>query len=185
MFVMYDSVDLEAIPREPHAVAYYINGDYAHDRKEIESYFPHARLLSLSVTGDETVADGYDIERGDYRPEQAKRLFTTAKDGGIWRPCFYASLDLMPAVKGNLNGVVTNRSDVRLWVADYDGLPILALDHYDYDAHQFTDRALGRNLDESICQSSFFRSVPVHTPKILKTTVNIDVNVDTNEWKFS
>ena len=181
MFTMYDSVTEDVIPKEPHAVAAYINGQYANFEK-CRKMFPHARILTISVNGLDVIADAYDIEKGDYQPDETARLYQTAKAHGIWRPCFYAQLDgTMPAVKADLNKIVgLQRADVRLWVAYYNGQPDLPPG---YDAHQFTDRALGRNLDESICADTFFRAAK---PEIKKPAepwrAEITVNTDDGEW---
>lgn len=161
MFFMYDSVDLDQIPAEPHAVAAYLNGHYANVDAAREK-FPHARILTISVAGD-VAADCYDVEQGDYTPEDVPRLYQIAHGQGVWRPCFYASLENgMQQVKEQLNRVVTERADIRLWVAYYNGVQDLPAG---YDAHQFTDKALGRNLDESICADTFFKPAEKPAPK--------------------
>jgi hypothetical protein len=200
MFTMYDSVTIDEIPAAPHAVAAYINGKYANADAARER-FPHARILTISVEGD-VAADCYDIENGDYNPADAPRLLKIAQDAGIWRPCFYADLSNMPAVKIALKGTV--RTDIRLWVAAYAGTSLsdaAGLLAQGYDAHQFETNALGRNLDESLCDSDFFRpitkteAVPVAEPAKPAHTVNIDVDgqkvgsvhvqfdTETNTWK--
>lgn len=148
---MYDSVTLDQVPAEPHAVACYINGRFANEA-EAKQRFPHARILTISVSGN-IASECYDIETGDYNPDEAADLFTTAKNAGVWRPCFYANLSTMPHVEASLARVVHERNAVRLWVAYYNGHTDLPAA---YDAHQFTDHALGRNLDESICRDDFF-----------------------------
>lgn len=184
MYTMYDSVTLDEIPSEPHAVAAYLNGRYQNLAQAHEK-FPHARILSISVQGLDTVADCYDIENGDYHPDQAADLYDTAKHAGVWRPCFYADLSNMPAVKASLNKVVTQRQDIRLWVAYYDDLPTLP---HGYDAHQFTDKALGRNLDESICDSTFFQPRALASPTIpdepkdVTYHLTIVYNEKTGQW---
>lgn len=179
---MYDDVRLDLIPREPHAVAAYINGQYA-NIDEARKQFPHARILGISV-GGEVPADAYDIERGDYTPEQAASLFRIAQEHGIWRPCFYAQLSgVMSAVRQSLNTVVKSRADVRLWVAYYNNQADLPAE---YDAHQFTDRALGRSLDESICRSDFFPAAkpqPKRQPRPEWWEAKVGVNHQTGEWR--
>jgi len=182
---MYDSVTVDQIPEQPHAVAGYVNGSYANVDK-LKERFPDARLLTISVGASDEIADCYDIENGDYKPSDAAELYQNAVRAGVWRPCFYADLSNMPAVKKSLNTVVKNRSDIRLWVALYDNSPYLP---EGYDAKQFTDKALGRNLDESICDSTFFKAVPkkVVTPvkpvepaKPIHATIEYDPTTD--QW---
>lgn len=188
MFIMYDSTTPEVIPANPHAVLAYINGEFA-NYEYCKEHFPHARILRMSVTGN-VVADGYDIERSDYDPADVPGLYTKARDAGIWRPCFYAQLSgVMPAVKKELNTVVKTRQDVRLMVAYYNGTPDLPTG---YDSHQFTDKALGRNLDESICASDFFQpvhpSAPAPKPPTEKPAeiwkAEVAVNLGTGHWNI-
>lgn len=181
MFTMYDSTTPEVIPESPHAVLAYINGDFA-NYDYCKKRFPHARILRCSVVGM-VAADLYDIEKGDYEAAQVPELYKIAKDAGIWRPGFYAQLSgVMPEVKAELNKVAgITRQDVRLHVAYYNGTPDLP---EGYDAHQFTNHALGRNLDESICADNFFQPVKpteVEVP-IEEWHAEISVNTRTREW---
>lgn len=161
MLTMYDSVTTNEIPAEPAAIALYLNGQYA-NYDEGRKLYPRARVLSVSVTGD-TPADAYDIEHGDFTVADVPRLYNLARDHGVWRPCFYGSLDTtMPGIISALNTVPgMKREDIRLWVAYYNGQPDLPRV---YDAHQFTNHALGRNLDESICNDTFFQPVKPPAP---------------------
>jgi hypothetical protein len=154
MFVMYDSVTLAAVPAGPHAVACYRNGLYANE-EQARRLFPHARILPISVAGA-VECDCYDIETGDYSPSDVPELLSVALHARVWRPCFYANLSTMPRVVEQLRSTGVRRDSYRLWVAYYNGHTDLPVE---YDAHQFTDRALGRNLDESICRDTFFAPV--------------------------
>jgi hypothetical protein len=182
MFIMYDDVTLDLIPNGPHAVLAYPNGRYANLTAARER-FPHARILPMSVEGM-IACDGYDIEHGDYTAAQVPELYRIAKEAGIWRPCFYAQLSgVMPAVRAELGKVISKRSDVRLMVAYYNGQPDLPSE---YDAHQFTDRALGRSLDESICASDFFppltKPKPKPTDEVMRATAEIEFHPGTKTW---
>jgi hypothetical protein len=172
---MYDDTDLSLIPAMPHAVAAYINGSFA-NYEEARKRFPHARILSISVTGD-VAADCYDLEKGDYPYDQAGHLFTIARDGGIWRPCFYFELTARQMVQDSLASQVKDAKEVRQWVAYWNGhtdLPSWA------DAHQFTNRALGRNLDESICRDDFFQPAKPPADRTMRATVAFDA--DSGNW---
>jgi hypothetical protein len=183
MFTMYDSVSLDQIPAGPHAVASYINGKYQNYAEAMRE-FPHARHLGISVQHG-IAAECYDIENGDYKPADAPYLLKTAEEKGMWRPCFYANLSTMPAVKEALKG--TPRNSVRLWVADWDDTPIIPAG---YDAKQFATGALGRNLDESICASDFFRpltkEITVPAPEPVKVPIDLHVTYDpgTDKWEI-
>lgn len=176
MFTMYDSVDLSQVPASPHAVACYIDGKYANEQ-EARRRFPHARILTISAV-TEVPADCYDVENGDHRPETVPALVRLALDHGVWMPCVYADLSTMPLVKLHLAESGIDRRHVRLWVAYYNGAPDLPTG---YDAHQFTDRALGRNLDESICADTFFRpSKPTPVERLPRAIVAFDP--DEEHW---
>jgi hypothetical protein len=184
MFFMYDSVTVDAIPEKPHAVAAYINGEYE-TYKEVKERFPDTRILQISVTGN-IPAQCYDVEAGDYSIDDVPELFKVAKEHDVWRPCFYADLSNMPEVKKALNSVEgMTRDAVRLWVAYYtDGTPALPSG---YDAHQFTKTALDRNLDESICATTFFQAekpAPKPEPPKPAEPWKAEVTVDTTngEW---
>ena len=185
MFVMYDNVDLNLIPNGPHAVGCYRNGRYANE-DQARKRFPHARILPISVTGD-VPCDCYDIETGDYTPDYAAQLVKTALQHNIWRPCLYANLSTMPAVKHDLEANGVQRNEVRLWVAAYDGVPIIPAG---YDAKQFTDRALGRSLDESVCNDTFFRpsselAVAPHEPAEKVPAARVTFDPDSGEWTIA
>ncbi len=182
MFIMYDSVDISQIPNGPHAIAYYIDGhEGVHTHEQMRARFPHARLLPIS-TGSRVVTECYDIENGDYLPGEAGELFHIARNGGISRPCMYADLSNMPAVKASLERAGATPADVRLWVAYYNGQHDLPTG---YDAHQFTNRALGRNLDESICADTFFEPAKptVHVPQDIARVI-VAYDVDEKKWSF-
>lgn len=175
---MYDSTDLTQIPKEPHAVAAYGNGEFANYDAALKM-FPNARVMRGSVR-DMVAADWYDIERGDYRPDQAGALFKVARDAGIWRPCFYFSLANRNAVLSSLSEATTQRDTFRLWDAYWNAIADIMQGD---DAHQFTDKALNRNLDETICLSTFFPPAP--TPTVEVMTAKVEFTPATREWDIS
>src|SRR5215469_15094238 len=118
MFVMYDSVTLTAVPKNPHAVAAYVDGKYA-NIEEARHMFPHARILPISV-GSGVPCACYDIETGDYKPNDVPVLYARAIKENIWRPCFYANLSTMPEVRKQIEATTSNRASYRLWVAYYN-----------------------------------------------------------------
>ena len=180
MYTMYDDVNLSLIPREPHAIIAYINGDEP-TLEQARKDFPHARILEMSVRGI-VPAQAYDIERFDYTPDDVPELYKVAQEAGIWRPCFYGQLSgTMPAIRAKLNTVITARADVRLLVASWDGVPIVPAG---YDGKQFTDRALGRSLDESLLLDTFFQAAkPKPAPdRTARATVAFDP--DGGNWSI-
>lgn len=176
MLTMYDSTDPSVIPRDPAAVAGYINGRWP-TYDAIVRRFPHARHLSITIDSH-VPADVLDIEKGDALPEEAGRWVKLAAAHGIWRPCPYAPLSMMPAVIENLNRQGLGAGHRRLWVADWTGHAHLP---QGFDACQFTDRALGRNLDESLCSSHFFR--PAATRPIRWCSAEVQYDPDGGHWR--
>jgi hypothetical protein len=151
MFVMYDSVTVDEIPVSAPAVAGYVGGSWP-TFHELVPRFPHAHRLSIAVNSGED-ADCLDIEKGDATPAEAPAWFHRQRARGVYRPCFYASLSVMPEVIAALANAGIQRHEYRLWVAHYTYVPHI---EPGYDACQWTDRALGRNLDESLCVDDFF-----------------------------
>lgn len=160
MLVMFDTTTPDQLPNHPQAVAGYVSGRWP-DYGTIRKLYPHAKHLSIS-TNVSTTADCLDIESGDAKPVSAPDWYRRAVQENVWRPCFYADLSTMPEVRKQLDAAGIDRADYRLWVADWTHTPHLP---DGYDACQWTDKALGRNLDESLCAPDFFpqrrRAVPV------------------------
>lgn len=158
--VMYDSTEVSQIPSSPEAVAGYVGGKWP-TYNELLKRFPLAHHLSIAVNSAQQ-AQCLDVEPGDASAEEVAGWVKRERARGIKRPVIYASLSTMPAILNVLGRNGIPRSAVRLWTA-----------HYTYKAHictqacgngfsgtadatQWSDHALGRNLDESLCSSSFF-----------------------------
>ncbi len=165
---MYDSVTLDAIPASAQAVAGYAGGAWP-TAQHLAARWPHAHRLSIAVNAGED-ADCLDIEKGDATPDQAPAWFHRQRARGITRkPVFYTSLSNALALIETLRVHGIARSEYCLWTAHYTDVPHICGPSEGLsgaaDATQWTDRALGRNLDESLCSSAFFR--PVVTPNPL------------------
>lgn len=183
MIVMFDTVTHQDIPpfanTDRDAVAAYVDGIFANEAVVFHQD-PKAHHLSITVTAGE-VADCLDIENGDATPEQAPGWWHDATMHGIWRPCLYASLSVIPEVVHQLTEHGIHRSSYRLWAAHYTGQPHV---EKGCDATQWTDKALGRNLDESLCLDTFF---PLHHPAKKKAAPHreaalVTVDVGTGHW---
>jgi peptidoglycan hydrolase-like protein with peptidoglycan-binding domain len=170
MITMFDSVDLSQLPHgDGYAYAGYADGKYV-NVAELRDRFPGAHILSIAVDAAHD-ADCLDIETGDATPDQAAAWFARQKARGVTRPCLYASAFLMdteviPAIRRAGIGP----RNVRLWSAHYNGQPHrcgpasckeLGIDA---DGTQWTDRALGRNLDQSLLSDDFFGTPPAPPP---------------------
>lgn len=157
---LYDSVDVSQIPRAATAAAGYVDGDYPTFRA-LRERFPHARLLSITVTPS-TDAACLDIETGDAGPQDAPGWVRRQRAMGAPRPCLYANASTMPAVLAALAADGIPRGIVRLWSAHYSVCHICGPSTCAYpgvpecDGTQWTEHALGRNLDQSVLLDDFF-----------------------------
>jgi hypothetical protein len=171
MWVLYDSITPDTIPAHASAVAGYVGGwwpDYAEEVKR----WPHAQHLSIAVNSGER-ARCLDVERGDSTPAEAPGWFQPAA-GGQELPVFYGSIGQGLGQPGVITEIVRalsaagiQRHRYFLWSADYTGIPHV---NDGCDATQWTDAALGRNLDESLCHDWFFRA---HAPPPPKPTLDV------------
>jgi hypothetical protein len=168
MWVMYDSIEPGQIPAHASAVAGYVGGKWPDYAQEVKRW-PHAQHLSIAVNASED-ADCLDVETGDAKPGEAPAWFFRQRKREVHRPCFYANLSTMGSVIVALNKAGIHRDDYRLWTAHYtyhphicgpsEGLTTHA------DATQWDDKALGRNLDESLCSDTFFLPVSPYVPYV-------------------
>ena len=165
---MYDSVSVGLIPPNAEAVAGYVGG-YWTTFPELRGRFPHAQLVSIAVNASED-AECFDVENGDATPADAPAWFRRQTARGVKRPCLYTSLSNVNVLVRILESAGIHRNEYRLWVAHYTGRP-----HFcgpseglvtNADACQYYDRALGRNLDVSICEDTFFDQ---HTNPVVNT----------------
>lgn len=160
--IMYDSVTLSEIPRNAPAVAGYVGGRFLTFPK-LAAQFPNARHVSIAVASTQD-ADVLDIEPGNSRPDLAPGWFRRQKARGLKRtPVLYSSLSDAKNVVSAMSRAGIPRNQYRLWTAHYThkphicgpscgfGMPTTA------DATQWTDKALGRNLDQSLVRPSFWR----------------------------
>lgn len=140
--------------------------------------FPHAHHLSITI--DPGVdADMLDIETGAASPESAAGWYARQRARGIQRPGLYASASLMEAkIVPVIRAAAIVRSAVRLWSAHYSYTPHICgpgscgLLSIDADASQWTDRAMGRDLDESLLLGDFFGIAPKPAPNWTETMMN-------------
>ena len=166
MTIMFDAVDVGQIPGGASSVAGYVNGNYVtYDKLCI--MFPAAQHLSIAVTA-ETDADALDVEPGDAVSSQVPAWYQRQKARGLARPVIYASVSRMTSeILPILKQAGIALGSVRLWSAHYtysahlcgpgscQQLPVQA------DATQWTDRAMDRNLDQSVLAPDFFGMPPV------------------------
>lgn len=148
---MYDSITVAEIPKNAEAVAGYVGGNWPTYNSLLKA-FPKAHHVSIAVNASED-AMCLDVENGDASPNEAPAWVHRQHERHVERPVIYANLSTMPAVKRALASSNVSRSKVRLWCADWTYSPHIPVG---YDACQYSDKALGRNLDVSLCQPGFF-----------------------------
>jgi 3-oxoacyl-(acyl-carrier-protein) synthase len=157
---MYDSIDVGQIPRDGEAAAGYTSGNWPTWQTIRAGPWPHK--LSIAVTASHDDAECLDIEVGDATPDQAPAWVKRAKQRGVRKPVVYASLSTMQAVLAALSRAGIGRDDVRVWTAHYTGTQHICTPACGFgfqasaDATQWTSESHGRNLDESLCDGSFF-----------------------------
>lgn len=125
---MFDSVDVSQIPHDAEAVAGYVNGSFVTFPTLEREFGKGTHKLSITVAGHTSSrARCIDVEPGDATIQTCADWLKAHKDG----------------------------RDYLLWTAHYTGHPHICgpscgfgLQH-EADATQWTNHALGRNLDES------------------------------------
>lgn len=160
---MYDSVTITEIPPDAEAVAGYVDGRWP-TAVELPHTHPHSKLLSIATSAEHD-ADCLDIENGDALPAQAPVWVKRQHMLGKPRPAVYCSLSIAWSVWLRLRFSRIRRRQVRIITAHYTDKPhrCSPLCHFGFwtkaDATQYTDHALGRNLDASLCAPDFFGPV--------------------------
>jgi hypothetical protein len=158
--VMYDSVTVSAIPGDAKAVAGYTAGRFP-TLPTLQQHFPKARKLSIAVAS-RFDAECLDVEPGDATPEVAAAWVKRQHARGVGRPVIYCSVSSAQTVLSKLAGAGIARSQIRLWTAHFTFKPHRCGPECGFgfsgraDATQWTDKALGRNLDESLVDPSFW-----------------------------
>lgn len=169
---MYDTIDESAWPADPQAVLGYVDGHVGDqpDWAYVQRRFPGACHLSIALDPAHD-ADALDIEAGAASPSSAVAWYERQKARGVARPCFYASASLMEAtIIPVVRASRFPRDQVRLWSAHYTysahvcGPGSCRLTSIGMDGTQWTDRAYGRNLDQSLLLPGFFGPPPVPSP---------------------
>lgn len=163
---MFDSVNVDEIPAAAKAVAGYVDGKWQ-TFPELVKRYPDAHKVSIAVFAKDN-ARCLDIEREDATNAQAAEWVRRQWARGVKRPILYTSVSNWKALAAELKAAGIKRrpygKSYHRWSA-----------HYTFKAHrcgrscgmpgwtragatQWTDKALGRNLDESLCARSFFRA---------------------------
>lgn len=160
---IFDDVTLSLIPPDAQAIGVYTDGLFA-DVTAARAMFPKAMLLPITVFGQAAVRWG-DCEKGDMTPRQVAQWAAREIQNGR-RPGPYCSVSDVMTVVTELGALGVHREQVDFWSAHYTGVPHICGPQCGFGMDfivggtQYTDRALGRSLDESL----FFASVLGITP---------------------
>lgn len=181
---MFDSVTLGTVPSDAAALAGYTSGfwpTYEPMRAQFPKLAKAGRILSIAVNVNHD-ADCLDCEPQDATPDQVPAWVERQLARGVKRPVVYSSVSEYPQILVQLKAHGIARSEIRIWTAHYNGhehICSAACNPYGFigpaDATQWTSTALGRNLDQSICQDEFFNPKPkpdAHYGWYLKVTEN-------------
>ena len=159
-FTMYDNVNLSLLPFDAPAYAGYVDGKWANYNALVKK-FPKAKHLSIAAFASED-AMALDVEFGDATVAQAAGWVRRQQARGVKQPILYTSLSWAPSLMRHLAQQGITRNEYKLWTAHYTGKPHICSSACglgftgNADATQYTDRALGRSLDASLCLPNFF-----------------------------
>ncbi len=163
---MFDDVDVNLLPAGAYAYAGYLDGRYA-NFAQVKAAHPQAHLVGIAVrAGDD--GDALDVEPGDATISQAPDWVKRQHARGFARPIVYISAANGKLMVDTLTAARIPRPAYRLWLAHYGfGQHICAPNTCGYaqaDATQFTSKALGRSLDQSLLADDFFGTPPLTFP---------------------
>jgi hypothetical protein len=160
--IMFDSTALSLIPSDAPAVAGYVGGHWP-TFSELEKRWPHAHRLSIAISAGED-AEVLDIENGDATISDAPAWWRRQHARGLAMPVLYTSLSNVLALEETMRKAGIFRSSYLVWSAHYTDHPHLCWRDCGLtrhaDATQWTDHALGRDLDQSLCSDTFFPPTP-------------------------
>lgn len=159
---MYDSVTISEIPADAVAVAGYVAGSWP-TYNSLVAQFPHAHHLSIAPQASE-VARCLDVEPGDAVNAQAPAWYRTNADTTDGMRILYTSASNSQALINVMSASGINRDQYLLWSAHYTGNPHICAPGVcgfpQADLTQYTDTALGRNLDASLVSDHVFGPPP-------------------------
>lgn len=160
--VMFDDVDTRLIPDSAPAAAGYVDGTWPTYRP-LRERFPDRPVLAIAVSAGHD-AHCLDVETGDAAVAEVPGWIVRQQEGWAgsrWRPCVYASKAVVPQVIAVCAAAGIGREEYRIWAADWTYQPHICSPascgaSFTAEATQWTDRAAGVSLDQSLCSAEFF-----------------------------
>jgi hypothetical protein len=161
---MYDSIDPSQFAGlSMDAAAGYVDGKWQTFPTLGQHVPPGTYLLSITVFGSVN-AECVDQEPGNIGPDAAADWLAAKVDSGVWRPVLYTSASNVQNMLNLCSARGMTRGQLRVWSAHYGAgehlCGVMTCGFPDADATQWTDRAHGRNLDQSVCLDSFIPDSP-------------------------
>lgn len=162
---MFDDITVHSMPTGgSYAYAGYTDGMWP-TFPELVRRFPGHRLLDIAVFASDN-ATCLDIEKGDATVDEAPAWYERQVQRGVYRPVLYTSADNLRDLERVMAAAHISREHYRIWSAHYGprahlcgprscgfGLSVA-------DGTQWTARALGLDLDQSILLPDFFDPRP-------------------------
>lgn len=165
---MYDSVDVATVPDNPQAVAGYVGGHWP-TYNALVAKFPHAHHLSIAVFANER-ARCLDVEPGDAVNGQAPGWFNSLADHSQGKPVLYTSASNVQALINTMSANGIARDRYFIWSAHYSFQEHICspggCGYPQADLTQWSDHALGRNLDVSLVSDAVFGAPPKPKPPV-------------------
>lgn len=170
----FDDTNVALLPAGYTAYAAYINGLFD-NLAAVKARFPKAEILSIDVNGSNTTANCLDIENGDATNAIARTWVHAKIAAKAKLIVVYTSVSNVNALVAELTAAGIPRGAYKIWTAHYGagahicGPATCGLCSYAANATQFTDKAFGDSLDETLADGNFFGviQVPVTTDPLL------------------
>ena len=168
---MFDDVTVSLLPAGYAAYAAYADGHYE-NIDAVRARFPKALILSIDISASYHRGDVLDVENGDATPAQAPGWFKAREHHTTTpKPILYTSASQVDALVSAMTRAGIARSRYYIWSAHYTGKAHICGTGCNYpkaDGTQWTDRALGRSLDESLMEDYMFTAPK---PPVVKNRV--------------
>ncbi|MCA1683212.1 MAG: hypothetical protein LC685_04405 [Actinobacteria bacterium] len=159
--LMLDTVNVSSLTGlSPRALAGYTSGRWPTYLPLVRAY-PHAKVKSIAIS-IRWHAQCLDVEPGDAVPSQAVSWIRADRTAGFARPCIYTSVSEWAQVNFYLRQAGIPRSGYFAWDAHWTYRPGVDAG---FDATQWTDHYLGRNIDASSVTLAFAGLQPTPVPK--------------------
>jgi peptidoglycan hydrolase-like protein with peptidoglycan-binding domain len=165
---VFDDVNVGLIPGDAEAAAGYVDGHFQTFPALVRRFGNRIPLVSITVFGNH--ARIVDIEPGNPLTDKQAADWTAAMiRDGVYRPGPYTSASNVDAVAAELSRAGVRRSQSVIWSAHYTGVPHICGPNScgacrtQCDATQYTNKARGQNLDETLAEDYFLKAGSVPT----------------------